>query len=160
MNEPDATLGLNFPASSSCLFPPHMTSSFQILPQASFASYYCVIVRVYILISESFSLLWETFSFYHHSSWWRGCSSSPPNSPFPRYQCCAMEHAQGRLSPATPPPVPRGDKKRIWKWQTWKCWIFAFLLEWVSPSPVWPCSITQSTWCESSLSWLEQPVIT
>lgn len=40
-----------------------MTSSFWILPQASFASYYYVIVRVYILISETFSLLWETLSF-------------------------------------------------------------------------------------------------
>ena len=85
------------------------------------------------------------FSFYYHSSWWRGCSSSPSNFPFPRYQCYAMEYAQGRLSPATLPPVPRGDKNRIWKWQTQKPWTFAFLLWWVSPSPAWPCSITQIT---------------
>lgn len=146
MNEPATTLGLNFPASASCLFPPHMASSFWILPQASFVSRYCVVVRVYILITETFSLLWEIFSFYHHSSWRRRCSFSPPNFPFTRW-CYAMGHAQGRLTPAGPPSVPGGGQKKIWKWQTWKPWILAFLLEWVSPSLTWPCSTTQSTWC-------------
>lgn len=86
--------GAQFPC--KCLFPlssshPTWFHHFGSYPQASFASYYCVIVSMYILISEIVSLLWGTIlSFYQHSSQWRRCSSSAPAFPFPRYH--AREH--------------------------------------------------------------------
>lgn len=131
--------GAQFPC--KCLFPlssshPTWLHHFGSYPQASFASYYCVIVSMYILSVKLLASCEKLYLFFlsafltmKRMFFLCSCLS------FPQVSCKGTYLGQPQSCP--PSPCPQ-DFKRAWKWQTWKLWIFPFA--WFSSSFTTPLS--------------------